>query len=272
MRARAATAEADVTSHVLWTEPGLHVFRASFRRFSFPRHVHETFSIGLIEEGVNRFMHRGASAAAPEGTLCVVNPDEVHTGAADAQHGWQYVNVFVDEATMRRSFGLPASATVRFQGNVIDDADIVGAMRRLARSSPLTDPLQWEARLAEALLALSRAATLSSSPREVGSAKVAQARARLSQVEERPLRLASVAEELGVGTCHLVRAFTRAYGISPYAYQVSRRVALAQRLLTTTESLASIAQLTGFADQAHLTRQFRKRVGVTPGAFRAKRT
>jgi AraC-like DNA-binding protein len=66
---------------------------------------------------------------------------------------------------------------------------------------------------------------------------------------------------------HLVRAFSGAYGIAPHQYLMSRRVDRARRLLLDGLPPGEVAVATGFFDQPHLTRHFRKLVGVTPGRY-----
>ena len=66
------------------------------------------------------------------------------------------------------------------------------------------------------------------------------------------------------------RAFTQAYGLAPSDYQRQLRVRTARRLLIAWAfPPARAAAEAGFADQAHLTRWFRRYYGVTPGAYRA---
>src|SRR5207244_5277096 len=65
------------------------------------------------------------------------------------------------------------------------------------------------------------------------------------------------------------RAFRQAYGLSPSDYQRQLRVQTARRLLSAGVPPAQVAADAGFADQAHLTRWFRRYYGVTPGAYRA---
>ena len=65
------------------------------------------------------------------------------------------------------------------------------------------------------------------------------------------------------------RAFTQAYGLAPSDYQRQLRVRAARRLLIAGVSPARAAAEAGFADQAHLTRWFRRYYGVTPGAYRS---
>ncbi len=81
--------------------------------------------------------------------------------------------------------------------------------------------------------------------------------------------LAAMARTLGASPTHLVRAFTRTFGVPPHAYLVGRRVDAARRLILDGVPAADVAAATGFHDQPHLTRHFRRYVGTTPGRFRA---
>jgi AraC family transcriptional regulator len=71
---------------------------------------------------------------------------------------------------------------------------------------------------------------------------------------------------------HFSRLFTRAFGVTPHAFVLRRRLELAARLmLESTESLTDIALCCGFTDQAHLCKHFRRSMGVTPAAWRRAR-
>jgi AraC-like DNA-binding protein len=65
------------------------------------------------------------------------------------------------------------------------------------------------------------------------------------------------------------RAFTAEFGVPPHAYVVGRRVGEARRLLLGGRRPADVAAATGFVDQAHLTRHFKRHVATTPGRFAA---
>ncbi len=66
---------------------------------------------------------------------------------------------------------------------------------------------------------------------------------------------------------HLVRAFAAHIGLPPHAYQTRVRLERAMALLRAGIRPGEVANLTGFADQSHLTRHFRRIVGVTPGEY-----
>jgi AraC-like DNA-binding protein len=72
---------------------------------------------------------------------------------------------------------------------------------------------------------------------------------------------------LHVSSTHLVRCFSRAFGIPPHTYLLGRRIDAARRRLLEGEPVAQVAAGVGFHDQAHLTRHFKRHVGTTPARF-----
>jgi transcriptional regulator GlxA family with amidase domain len=66
---------------------------------------------------------------------------------------------------------------------------------------------------------------------------------------------------------HLARAFAAHIGLPPHAYQTRLRIERAMALLRAGVRPGEVANLTGFADQSHLTRHFRRIMGVTPGEY-----
>ena len=83
------------------------------------------------------------------------------------------------------------------------------------------------------------------------------------------MSLADLARLAGLPRHHLIRAFRRETGLTPHAYLVDIRIRRARERLRRGESPGAVAAATGFCDQAHLTRAFKARLGVTPGVFRA---
>ena len=83
------------------------------------------------------------------------------------------------------------------------------------------------------------------------------------------VRLSDLAHECGLSISHFGRSFKASFGMSAHRWLVHRRVERTKELMAQTgESLAEIADSTGFADQAAFTRAFRQIVGVSPGRWR----
>jgi AraC-like DNA-binding protein len=142
---------------------------------------------------------------------------------------------------------------------------LAGLHESLARGE---ESLDGEARLAliaeriEARLAPPRPA------RRAPEASVAgQFRDLLDSRYAEPVSLSEAAALIGRSVPHLVRSFTREFGVSPHAYVIGRRIDTARRLLLRGAAPAEVAAAVGFYDQAHFTRHFRRHTSVTPARF-----
>jgi AraC-like DNA-binding protein len=100
---------------------------------------------------------------------------------------------------------------------------------------------------------------------EPASGRLARQAVRLLEGGE--VRVESVATQLGVTARHLRRAFTESVGIGPKEFARTVRLQRAVRSAATSKDWARIAADAGYYDQAHLIADFRRLVGLTPGAF-----
>jgi AraC-like DNA-binding protein len=212
---------------------------------------------------------------APVGTLCLAMPGEIHTGDA-IDGGWSYWTVHVPPAALA---GLAEQLEDRgptapeFARGVIDDPD---AVRRFAaffagcRGDPPHARLAHEVRIVEALGVLvarhaDRAGGASAARADAGIA--AQVRDVLADRATQTVTLAELEALTGAGRYRLIRAFRAAYGLPPHAWQVQVRLARARALIRSGVPIATAAVEAGFADQAHLTRHFKRSHGYTPGVL-----
>jgi AraC family transcriptional regulator len=87
----------------------------------------------------------------------------------------------------------------------------------------------------------------------------------------RQLYLDNLAQHISLSISHFSRAFKESFGTTPHSYIIRLRLKLAQKLmLTTNDPLCQIALDCGLADQAHLSKLFKREIGQTPGAWRRK--
>jgi len=101
-------------------------------------------------------------------------------------------------------------------------------------------------------------------------------RSELARLEEfieaqmhEPITLEDMAQLLGMGVWTFNRHLRHTLDCSGYAYVVEKRIRRAKRLLRNGDlALKEVAAACGFSDQAHMTRMFRTKLGVTPGQFR----
>jgi AraC family transcriptional regulator len=85
------------------------------------------------------------------------------------------------------------------------------------------------------------------------------------------IALDDLAATVALSRFHFARRFRQSMGTSPHEFVLAQRVGRARTMLSRTdERLHDIAFRCGFADQSHMTRVFKRHVGVTPGRFRAR--
>jgi AraC-like DNA-binding protein len=104
---------------------------------------------------------------------------------------------------------------------------------------------------------------------ESTSAHLARRAARMFEASE--TRVETVADELGVSTRHLRRAFVDSVGIAPKEFARGVRLQRAITASARSNDWSSIARDAGYYDQAHLIGDFRDLTGLTPNAFVARR-
>jgi len=75
--------------------PGVELYHAHISRYAFEPHTHEAFGIGTVTWGAERFRYRGVQHVAATDSLVLMNPDELHTGEAATEDGWQYRMIYL---------------------------------------------------------------------------------------------------------------------------------------------------------------------------------
>jgi AraC-like DNA-binding protein len=245
---------------------GVELYRAHIVRHAFEPHTHEAFGLGAIESGTERFRYRGAEHLAPRGSLVMMNPEELHTGRAETEGGWRYRMVYIEREVIGRIAG---ETQWRFDDAVRDRA------ANAPRIGALIDSL-WQARepLAfDSLLHLlldefrgharvMRAAPTEAAPRF--AAVIEYLRAHLA----RRITLDELAAVAGLSPFHFLRSFKAQYHATPQKMLMALRLFEAKRLLARGVAPAQVAAEAGLVDQAHLTRAFLRRYGVTPARYR----
>jgi len=234
-------------------------------RHAYPRHSHDTYGIGLFDQGAQRSSSGRGMVEAGPGALVTVNPGEVHCGSpiGDGQRTWRML--YLDPALIAGIVQEGGSGG-EFTRPVLDDARLHPWFERLFAAVTQGGPA---AALAgeEALLALSTR-LLRDGPRPLTPPPpVALARTCIDDDPASPVSLGTLASLSGVSRFQLLRGFAAATGLTPHAYLIQRRLHLARRLIRNGAPLAQAAAEAGFADQSHMTRLFSRCFGVTPAAY-----
>jgi AraC-like DNA-binding protein len=258
------------TEHVVAWRPAVpgvrEVFHAHFTEHAYPVHTHATWTLLVVDDGAIEYdldrRHHDAAGAI----VTLLPPDIPHDGKPATDWGFRKRVVYLDADVVGSGLA----------GRAADNPGLADALlrRRVAQlHDALTHPgdeLEAESRLA--LVAERLRGHLG---RPVDGPGVAEAslpdrlRGLLDADITARVTLDEVATILHAHPSHLVRAFSRRFGLPPHRYVTGRRIDAARRLLLEGMPVAEVAATTGFYDQAHLTRHFRAAVGTTPASYAA---
>jgi AraC-like DNA-binding protein len=247
--------------------PGVReVLHASFARHAYPPHVHDVWTLFLVDDGAVRYdLDRHEQAALPT-MVSILPPHVVHDGRPATEAGYRKRVIYLEADVL----GVDLVGPAVDRPWLSDDA-LRRHVSRLHDALACADAaLDAETRLAFVAERIRSAlghdgATPAPQPDPVAAGRL---RDYLDGHLFEPVTLEDAAAAVGSGQTHVARSFVEAFGISPHAYVVGRRLEAARDRILAGQPLADVAAEVGFYDQAHLTRRFRRFLGTTPGRFR----
>lgn len=234
------------------------IAREPDRRFAM--HWHEAWSVGTIEAGHCGFVCEGQRHLAEPGDLIVMAPGSVHAAGVSAGR-FAMTMLYLPPAWVAEACGWPAGQRPAVLHTLRRDAALSSALAAAAHAGDAN------VLASHAVQALQRAAAgaLQAEPAPLSRDVRVQALAdALAATDAERLDMGALAQRLGLSREHLHRLFRSVVGLTPGEYSRCARMHAAKRLLRDGASLADAALATGFADQAHFSRWFRRIFGVTP--------
>jgi len=241
---------------------------------AFGRHTHDQYGMGVILRGAQKSLSGRGIVEAKAGDIITVNPGEVHDGTPLGESGREWRMLYFDPATLASTIGDLTDGVSR-DAELMHPAmcDPVSAARFASLFRAITDPQggysEIEAR-ENLLLLLTRLIDRGHQTETRGAPKgVELARTRIDDAPTEPISLNELAEISGISQFQLIRGFSKVTGLTPHAYLVQRRLQKARRLIAAGVTLAEASQVSGFADQSHLTRLFVRTYGMSPGLYAA---
>lgn len=249
---------------------GVELLHLTDPEFQFAPHMHDTYVFWFNAQGGERVSIGGSSAILQPDSFGVVAPGEIHANRAVTEHR-TLESLYIDQAVLDDVSAQCDMPVGEFRSRLQRDSQSRQVLHQLHR---LLLRENDEFLIRESLYSVFRmllerhgaASVVSDKGRD--PEKVQLARQIMSDESDSPLEIDELARRCGCSACHLIRLFRRETGITPHAYLMELRLGRAKMRLSSEGSLVGIAMKSGFTDQAHLTRRFRSRFGVTPGQYR----
>jgi AraC-like DNA-binding protein len=241
------------------------VFHARIVNYGYPAHVHDTWTVLIVDTGAIHYELDQRRCGAFGQTVAILPPGVTHNGQpAAGASGFTKRVLYLDQDVL----------PIDLVGAAVDQTNIDDPALRSGLVTLHEQLVGGDSFHAESCLALvtdrigDHLSRRSPHPQGTEPSVARRLREMLDEADAHPVTLTEAAERLGRTKAHLVRSFTAAYGIAPHAYLISRRVDAARKLLLGGVRPADAAVAAGFYDQSHLARHFKRHTSVSPGAFR----
>lgn len=246
---------------------GIERLEVYFPRNGFSTHRHDSYAIGITLSGVQAFWYRGSVRHCLPGECHILHPDEAHDGLAASDGGFRYRIAYVDPRLIQLALG---GRPLPFVSNPVVQLK-PSHKRLLAMAWDMTDPVdglretEIVTAVADVLEELSGKRSQGRAPLDL--AALIRVHDLLASVPAARHAVAELEHVAGLDRWTLARQFRAAFGTSPRRFRTMRQLDGVRRLLRQGVPLIEAAQEAGFADQCHMSRQFKNAYGLTPARW-----
>ena len=250
--------------------PGIEVLDAHDSARDW-RCVNDSFTLTFLRTWHGDVVYRGVKYAARPGLMVCCLPGEALLALPHANHAGSF-NVLELRPELFEEYAWPHQARAKraeWRGVVpaISEAFSLQMRRLLAAFDAKTPALELQSEAIELSHFLVRelmtGETRDPSRHSVGFFRGAARMRECLNQEGFQVDLGTLAERAGLSKFQALRAFKRRYGLTPHAYQLCVRLKRVGHLLVAGASPAAAAAECGFADQSHMSRHFKRIIGVT---------
>ncbi len=237
------------------------------KKESFHRHYHDTYTIGVTHDGVFKYFNSNKAFYSYRYSTKISNPAEVHGGDSDS---WRYTNFYPSNELMAQIYEqifLEKKLPI-FQEYIIDDLRLYNLLCNLFQSVySKQDEMLIEISLLEALSYLIKNHTFYTKSYDdlFDDKKVVKTSIEyIKDTIDSNISLEQLAQNASMSKYHFLRVFKKELGITPHNYILSQTVQKTVQKIFKGMSLSDASVDTGFSDQSHFTRNFKKIYGYTP--------
>jgi AraC-like DNA-binding protein len=242
-------------------------------RSAFPRHIHDSYCIGIIDYGVRLIEGKGPAQTICQNELFILNPGVPHSCKTDTLQGHDYrvINIKPQAMTKAAAQIWPGNDLLPlFKCTKISDPDIRKRVELFFWGVDCSEPADKE----DSLLTLLTEIILrfSNQPPPVYAAKgghqvVKNVKRYIQTYFPEKITLGKLSAIARLSPFYLQRLFLKEMGITPNEYLINVRLHHAIQYLHQGASILEVSLSTGFSDQSHFTKSFKRIMGITPGKY-----
>lgn len=239
---------------------GITALSASFSDFSYKKHSHKEYALGVTLRGIQEYNLDGKFQASHQNGVMLFNPEQPHDGKAHDKTGIDYVMLYIEPKLFLEL--IEKKDVVSFPSPIVYDYKLE---QRILNLSNAVIRGKDEALCSELLLSLSDSFTQTNIciNYKKDNTLIRKAKDIIHCNLENVLKLDDICKELEISKFQFIRLFKANTGISPYQYFLNVKVEHAKQLIEKNKDIYSAVAEYGFVDLTHLNKNFKNIYGIT---------
>lgn len=244
---------------------GITALSASFKEFSYKKHCHEEYALGVTLRGIQEYNLDGCFQASHTNGVMLFNPEQIHDGRAHDPSGLDYMMLYIEPGLFLDILG--KKDIVRFTSPIVYNQTLKNHIIRLADAIHSGEE---EACCSELLLALIDTFQVGNYFVEYAKDNkfIHQAKEMIYSKIEGVLSLDELCNEFSLSKFQFIRLFKANVGISPYQYFIFCKINRAKQLLEKKDVYSTLTEC-GLVDLSHLNKHFKKIYGITAFEYKS---
>ncbi|WCN15075.1 helix-turn-helix domain-containing protein [Marinomonas mediterranea] len=246
------------------------LLNASMTDFTYGKHAHEEFSIGVTLRGRQDFFAVGQFHKSHPGSVIILNPDDAHDGESGGDKALEYKMLYVKPEQLTpalSALGMPHPEHFRVKHTVSQQDTLRDQVLRLASliESDGTTSSEYESglfELAEQLVPMQEQSVLQPASRM--HRLLNNAKEYLQDNYTKEVALDELCQVACLSKFHFLRSFKDYTGMTPHQYWLNIRINRARQALKSGIPVSNVANIFGFNDLSHFNRRFKPVFGMTP--------
>lgn len=263
----------------VWSSPyidGIEIIESNVHLHNYPGHLHDSLEVIWIQSGSGVITCRSNMYECRAGEAIIIGANEIHSGTCMGNEPFSFIGIQLPRAFLEREVGsgkhLNDGMGTPVPIKVISKEAACEILSELLRELTYSDTGQRSNdRLNSLISNLFDLRTTVNCPTFSKAYKhpvVDQAKAVIREQCVTGVNIHDLADVVRLDVRYLITLFKSGTGLTPHQFQIAIRVELARKLLQQNIPLKEIAVMTGFSDQSHLNRHFKRQYGYSPGLYK----
>ncbi len=248
---------------------GIEMKEATFNNQSFPTHFHETYSIGIIKNGIENLKIKDNNLIATSKTVVIINENELHSNSFYNNDKWTYQTISLNHDALTflsRELNHKTENHFVFQ-NLIEDDFLYSSISNFHQTAQ-TNSYEQINNISKYLVQNYLVETSA----EITNYRnwqniILEIKGLMNSNLNEKINIEIIAKKYHKTSFQVIRSFKAHTGLTPIAYLILIRLNKAKKLLASGNTIIDTALECGFFDQSHFTNCFRKYFGVSPKQY-----